>query len=50
MINHNHNILKHKTTQIEGVTLLLGRWWLESARRGGPDTLPVININPEVAI
>ena len=34
--------------QIEGVTLLLGGWWLEAARRGGPDTLPVINCNPEV--
>ena len=34
--------------QIEGVTLLLGGWWLEAARRGGPDTLPVINRNPEV--
>jgi len=35
---------------IEGVTLLLGGWWLESARKGGPDTLPVININPEVGL
>ena len=34
--------------QIEGVTLLLGGWWLEAARRGGLDTLPVINRNPEV--
>ena len=34
--------------QIEGVTLLLGGWWLEAAKRGGPDTLPVINLSPEV--
>merc|ERR1712108_45021 len=27
-----------------------GGWWLESARKGGPDTLPVININPEVGL
>ena len=35
-------------SQIEGVTLLLGGWWLEAAKRGGPDTLPVINLSPEV--
>merc|ERR1719204_1588657 len=35
---------------IEGVTLLLGGWWLEAAKRGGPDTLPVINLSPEVGL
>ena len=32
--------------QVEGVTMLLGSWWIEAARRGGPTSLPVVNINP----
>ena len=35
---------------VEGVTLLLGGWWLPAAARGGPDTLPVINLNPALGI
>ena len=45
-----NTIIEITIFQIEGVTLLLGGWWLESARKGGPDTLPVININPEVGL
>jgi NAD-dependent SIR2 family protein deacetylase len=33
--------------EIDGVRMLLGQWWLEAARRGGPAQLPVINVNPE---
>ena len=36
--------------QVEGVTLLLGGWWLPAAARGGPDALPVINLNPALGI
>jgi len=34
--------------KIEGVRMTLGQWWLEAALRGGPSTLPVVNINPEM--
>jgi len=34
--------------QIEGVHMLLGQWWLEAAARGGPPSIPVINLNPEM--
>lgn len=29
---------------IEGVHMRLGLWWLDAATRGGPVTLPVVNI------
>ena len=32
--------------QIEGVPMLLGRWWLQVAERGKLDSIPVINIDP----
>jgi len=32
--------------QIEGVRMLLGQWWIEAAQRGGPPTLPVVNLKP----
>jgi hypothetical protein len=35
---------------IEGVTLLLGGWWLEAAARGRLDTLPVINLSPSLGL
>lgn len=31
---------------IEGVSMVLGVWWIEAARRGQLEKLPVININP----
>jgi NAD-dependent SIR2 family protein deacetylase len=31
---------------IEGVTMRLGIWWLESAKRGGVEALPVVNVKP----
>ena len=33
---------------IEGVTLLLGGWWLETSARGEPEVIPVMNIEPEM--
>ena len=33
---------------IEGVTLLLGGWWLETSARGELEVIPVINIDPEM--
>lgn len=33
---------------IEGQSMVLGQWWIEAAVRGGPKTLPVVNIDPEV--
>ena len=32
--------------KIEGVPMLLGRWWLETAERGNLDSIPVVNIDP----
>ena len=32
--------------QLEGVTLLLGGWWLEAAQRGSLLSLPVVNEDP----
>jgi len=32
--------------EIEGATMWLGLWWLESAMRGGVDVLPIVNQNP----
>merc|ERR1711907_810932 len=34
--------------QIEGVRMTLGQWWIEAAKRGGPPTLPVVNLHPEM--
>ena len=33
---------------IEGQSMVLGQWWIDAAIRGGPKTLPVVNINPEM--
>lgn len=30
--------------EIDGVQMLLGVWWLEASKRGGPLTLPVVNV------
>lgn len=32
--------------EIDGVSMLLGGWWLEAAARGDVATVPVVNINP----
>lgn len=32
--------------EIEGVRMTLGQWWLEAAQRGGPTTLPIVNLEP----
>ena len=32
--------------KVEGVSMLLGGWWLETAVRGEVDTIPVINTEP----
>jgi len=34
--------------KIEGVTMLLGRWWLKAAERGQMDSIPVMNIQPVI--
>jgi len=34
--------------EVEGVSMLLGGWWLEAAVRGEVASVPVINIDPEV--
>ena len=34
------------TLNIEGATMKLGIWWLESAARGGPAMLPLVNVKP----
>ena len=34
--------------EIEGVTLLLGGWWLETSARGQLEMIPVVNIEPEM--
>ena len=36
--------------EVEGVTLLLGGWWLEAAARGRLDSLPVVNLEPLMGI
>merc|ERR1712159_41206 len=36
------------TLTIEGVSMQLGAWWLEAARRGHLETLPVVNIDPQM--
>ena len=35
---------------MEGVTLLLGGWWLEAAARGRLASLPVVNLEPLMGI
>ena len=32
--------------KIEGVSMLLGGWWLEAAKRGRLPSIPIINIDP----
>ena len=36
------------TLIIEGQSMVLGQWWIEAAARGGPTSLPVVNVDPEV--
>ena len=36
--------------QLEGVTLLLGGWWLEAAARGHLASLPLVNLEPTMGI
>merc|ERR1712032_1513399 len=33
--------------QIEGATMRLGIWWLDTAARGGVEVLPIVNQNPQ---
>ncbi|CAB9502843.1 protein deacetylase sirtuin-6 [Seminavis robusta] len=33
--------------RIRDTGFLLGQWWIEAAQRGGPPTIPVVNIFPE---
>lgn len=35
------------TLNIEGATMKLGFWWLDSALRGAVEELPVVNLNPQ---
>jgi hypothetical protein len=34
--------------EVDGVPMLLGSWWIEDAVRGGPQTIPIINITTNV--
>lgn len=34
--------------EIEGVQMLFGAWWLDAAQRGNLETLPIVNLNPEM--
>lgn len=34
--------------EVEGVSMLLGGWWLEAAARGQVESVPVINMEPQV--
>lgn len=34
--------------KIEGVHMLLGQWWLDAAIRGGPPSIPIVNVDPEM--
>ena len=36
--------------EIEGVTLLLGGWWLDTSERGGMEMIPVVNIDPTMGL
>lgn len=33
---------------LDGITMCLGQWWIDAAVRGGPKTLPVVNVEPKV--
>jgi len=33
---------------IEGQSMVLGQWWIDAAIRGGPLSLPIVNVDPEV--
>jgi len=35
--------------KIEGVHMLLAQWWLEAAKRGGPESLPIVNVDPHAS-
>lgn len=35
---------------IDGAVMHLGLWWLEAAVRGGPEVLPVVNVNPRFEV
>jgi hypothetical protein len=37
----------HWVLNVDGATMRLGVWWLESAQRGIIDALPVVNISPQ---
>ena len=32
---------------VEGVSMLLGYWWLQAAQRGNLETIPLVNVSPE---
>ena len=32
--------------EIEGVKMLLGAWWMDTAMRGAVEYLPIVNMNP----
>ena len=32
---------------VEGVSMLLGYWWLQAAQRGNLETIPLLNVSPE---
>ena len=34
--------------EIEGATMRLGLWWLDSAMRGAVETIPVVNLQPQL--
>ena len=37
--------------EVEGGCLLnLGEWWLAAAARGGPERLPVVNVDPVMVV
>jgi NAD-dependent SIR2 family protein deacetylase/transcription initiation factor IIF auxiliary subunit len=47
VVKQNNNTVGIELS-IEGQIMVLGQWWIEAALRGGPRTLPVVNINPEI--
>ena len=36
--------------EIEGVTLLLGGWWLVTSEQGGLEMIPVVNLDPTMGL
>ena len=36
--------------EIEGVTLLLGGWWLDTSEQGHMEMIPVVNIDPTMGL